>query len=242
MRFPDPYSLKQESTRDFVIFAAGQLQSEKKIQEHYFLNFNDECFALSRGADGFAHGDVASTLTCETAIWGYKHIRQHKFYRQDKKLFMKRIFRTTNMTMWQKRREKGFEDGLASTLLVLMIGQKSFWLGNAGDSSAWMYKNARLVKLTSDDVDTNGKLTKAVGLNRLGLLPSYKTGLFELGETIVVTSSTVANYLHEQDFIAPLAASGDSAESLSQTVSELLKKARERGSKENLTAIVVKRI
>lgn len=244
MRPPNPLSLKIIQPRNIVIFAASQLQGERETQEDFFMNFNDECFILADGVGGMKNGDIAAKIAAETAIWGYKLIRQRPFYWQDKKLLMKRIFRSTNIALWQKKRETGFEEGLATTLEVLVIGDRTFWLGHVGDSSAWFFsgESQTVKKLTKDDSDEHGYLTKVVGTQRYGLTPQFATGKFLSGDTILLVSDGVTKVVFPQTLEAIVKESGDSTESLTETVLTLLKKAESQGSTDNMTAILIKRI
>lgn len=242
MRFPDTYTIRRQMPRDSVIFAAAQLLGAQETQEDYFLNFNDECFVLSDGLSSMPNGEAAAKLACETALWGYKHIRQHPYYWLDKKLFMKRIFRSTNLAVWQKQREKGFEDGLATTLMVLMVGAKNYWIGHAGNSSAWLYRKGGVTKLTHDDINTHGVLTKAVGFKRLGLLPEFASGAFEVDDVLLLTSDGAGDYLTVKDMISCLSTVGSTNEDAIAAVGKLLRQAELNGSKENSSAIIIKRL
>jgi protein phosphatase len=242
MRFPDTYSIRRQTPKDSIIFAAAQLAGRADTQEDYFLNFNDECFVLADGVSTLPNGEAASLLACDTAIWAYKHIRQHPYYWLDKKLFMKRIFRSTNLAVWQKRREKGFEEGLATTLMVLMVGAKNYWIGHAGNSSAWIYREGKIKKLTHDDVDTKGTLTRAVGFKRLGLTPEFISDTLEQGDVLLLTTDGVGDYLTEKDMSVHLSAVGSSNADAITAVGGILSSAQANGSVENMSAIVVKRL
>lgn len=241
MRFVDPLSLKLSQPKDVVLFAASQLQGGEPRQEDYFVNFNEECIVVADGGGGLPHGDVAATLAGETAIWGYKHIRQHRFYWLDKKLFMKRIFRSANLAVWQKHREVDFTDGLATTLLVLMVGTRAFWIGSAGDTQAFLWREGKLTKLTHEDVDSHGKLVKALGFTRLGLVPEFVTEEFRMNDTILVCTAGVGNYLLEKDMVRALAAVGSTTDTMSAATTELLRCAQSNGSQQNMTVCMVRR-
>lgn len=242
MRFPDTYTIRRQTPRDSIIFAAAQLPGRADAQEDYFLNFNDECFVLADGVSTMPNGEAAAKLASETAIWGYKHIRQHPYYWLDKKLFMKRIFRSTNLAVWQKQREKGFEEGLATTLMVLMVGAKNYWLGHVGNTNAWLYREGKITKLTHEDVDNHGSLTKAVGFKRLGLIPEFVSGSFEADEAILLTTDGVGEYLTESNMINHIATCGTTCEESVTAVKGILHEAEINGSGENMSAILVKRL
>lgn len=242
MRFPDTYTIRRQTPRDSIVFAAAQVLGAQDTQEDYFLNFNDECFVMADGVSSMPNGEAAAKLACETAIWGYKHIRQHPYYWLDKKLFMKRIFRSTNLAVWQKQREKGFEEGLATTLMVLMVGAKNFWIGHAGNTSAWLYHNNKITKLTHDDTDVQGVVTKAVGFKRLGLFPEFVSGALEVDDVILITSDGAGDYLTAKDMLQSLSTVGSTNQEATAAVTGLLHSSQANGSKENSSAIIVKRL
>lgn len=242
MRFLDPYSLRREMPKETVLFAASQLTGKASDQEDFFLNFNDECFAVADGVSEFDHGEVAAKLACETAIWAYKHIRQHRYYWLDKKLFMKRIFRTTNMAVWQKRREKGFEGGLATTLLTVMVGAKHVWIGSAGDSAAWLVHEGEVKRLTRETTEFERIPARSLGLKRLGLIPDFIASPFDPGDALVLMTDGVSDYLTVQDVITSAGASGDTVEDLTNAAVSLLHSAKTNGSEDNMTVLMIKRI
>lgn len=242
MRLADPYALRIQPSRETIVFSAGQLLGDQTIQEDYFLNFNDECFVLCDGLGSMPNGEVASKFASETALWAYKHIRQHRYYWQDKKLFMRRIFRSTNLAVWQKQREAGFEDGFATSLMVLIIGAKQYWLGCAGPSTAWRIHGSSITKLTPEAGVFDESNRHVLGLKRLGLVPMYKTAAFSHSDVLILTSTGCGNYLTPRDLETAASMVGDTAQSASAAVSSLLMASKTNGSHDNMTAIILKRL
>lgn len=243
MQFSNPYALRKEVTpRELVVFAAGQRQGNENAQEDYFLNFNDECFVIADGLSVLPNGYTAAKLACETAIWGYKHIRQHKYYWLDKKLFMKRIFRSTNLAVWQKRREQGFEAGLATNLLVCMIGAKTYWIGYAGEMCAWLQSGSSIRKLTRDVSPYETEKTNALGFRRLGLVPFYITEPMKVGDVLLLTTAGCGNYLTPSDVQVGMGRMGNTIEEARAAVDSVLTSAATNGSAANETAIIIKRV
>lgn len=243
MRFADPYALRLNTPRETLIFAACQRTGERENQEDYFLNFNDECFVLADGVGAVPHGEVAAKLASETAIWAYKHIRQHPYYWKDKKLFLKRIFRSTNLTIWQKQRETGFEQGLKTTLMVLMVGPQNFWLANAGDSSVWLLHDGSMKKLTHDKDRSTGEPKRGIlGERRLGLALEIVSGSFKMNETLVLATDGCANYLTPSDLTSCVTSAGTTIEEATQAVTNLITSAETNGSTANMTAVIIKRV
>lgn len=242
MKLADPFALRLKVPRETLVFAAHSRTGKRERQEDVFLNFNDECFVLADGVGTLPHGDVAARLASETAIWGYKLIRQRPYYWDDKKLFMKRIFRTTNMTIWQKRREKEFAQGLATTLMVTMMGPKTFWLGYSGDSAAWHIRGSEIQKLTRE-AEAFEKIPRgALGLKRFGLVPNYVSGEFRKGDVLVMASDGCSNYLTPQDILMSVLLAGSDTDSVTSAVTALLDAAETNGSVENMSAVLIKRV
>ncbi|MEK7065495.1 MAG: protein phosphatase 2C domain-containing protein [Patescibacteria group bacterium] len=243
MRFADPISVKAKSLRVRILFAASQRQGTRPTQEDYFANYNDECFALADGLGGLPHGEVASKLACETALWAYQHVRLRPFYWADKKLFLKRIFRSTNITLWQKQREKGLEGGMATTLITCIVGEKSFWAGGVGDSRLYhLDSTGKLTSLFPDDTDSSGRLTNALGANRYGLVPHVAAKYFSRNDCLLLTTDGVSRYTDEKFLAKQLALCGETTQSLSSSVEEILRGASERGSTDNMTVVIIKRV
>ncbi len=242
MRFADPYALKLQTPRELIIFAACSDQGGAVKQEDYFLNFNDECFALADGLATMPNGEVAAKFVCETAVWGYKLIRQHRFYWADKRLFMRRIFRSANMALWQKRREHEYSEGLATTLIVAMVGAKNYWLGSAGDSGAWHVHGSSIKKLAGDTSPAAYGKRKILGLKRLGLIPDYTVGVLKRDDVLIMASAGCANYLTAQDISTAAANTGTTNEEMRAAAESLVNNARINGSGDNMTAVVIKRI
>lgn len=238
----DPRLRVPLSPKDVLLFASRQHQGEKERQEDYVAHFNDECFVVCDGVGGLAHGDVAAKLASETALWAYKEVRLRRCYWLDKRQLIRRIFRTTNLTIWQKRREPGFEDGLATTLLVAIIGPRAVWVGSAGDSSCFVFRDGKLLRLTREDRDSQGNITRALGFVRLGLWPNAAQQRFVAGDTMLLATGGVTSVLSTSELSKFLDQAGDTMQSLSETTEIMLQKAKDNGGTDNMTVCLIKRI
>lgn len=242
MRLANPYIVRLQEPKETICFAASQDTGTRGLQQDYFLNFNDECFVLADGVSSLSGSEAASKLACETAIWGYKHIRQHRFYFHDKKRFMKRVFRSTNLAVWQKQKEIGFKHGIATTLLVVMIGPKHYWVGHAGDSSAWYVHEGKALKLTTDHTDSKGILQKAVGFTRLGLFPDFTSGEFPALDMMLLMTDGVEKYLISSDLSRIVSTPVVDIEDAKKRTIALIESAKQNGSTENMTVVLIARV
>lgn len=226
MKFPEPLS---------ILFAGSQLIGKQEVQADYFTNFNDECFVVSDGVKSMSHGEVAAKLASDTAIWGYKHVRHRPFYWADKCRLLRRIFRSTNLAVWQKRRETGYGDGLATALSVAIVGPTKIWVGSVGDSAVLLYRESLIDVLTPSDSD-------ALGLRRLGLVPHVAVSEFLSGDILILASSGVMNFVSEEQIRVVCEVAGETTETITNAVVHLLRTAEENGSNDNMTVCIIKRI
>lgn len=238
----DPLFLHQRQPSASIIFAASQLQGTRETQEDYFVNFNDECFVVCDGVGGLPHGEVASQLAGDTAVWAYRLVRQRHTYWKDRKLFLSRIFRTTNITLWQKQREEGFEGGMATTMLVCIVIDRRYYIGNVGDSCVFLVRNGTMTKLTTEDIDASGRLTKAVGTTRYGLTPSIVTGDFLPGDCMMLVTDGVARVIDTAKCITLFEHIEQSATQLSDVAVTMLHSCQDQGTTDNMTVCLIKRV
>lgn len=235
MKFVDPLAVANRKSSGIVLFAGSQFQGLCPVQADYFVNYNDECFVVADGVDGLPNPDVAARLGAETAIWGYKHIRERPFYWADKRKFLKRIFRSANIAVWQKRREFGFEKGLATTLAVAIVGTHKVWVGTVGDSNVLLYREGLIDVLTLSD-------TNALGMRRFGLVPHVAVERFLIGDILLLASDGVLRFVSEEQLRFVCESAGDTTNTVTTAVVKLLQTAQENGSTDNMTACIVKKV
>ncbi len=221
----------QEKPKDFILFAGKD-----------FAHSKDECFIIADGVASLPHAKGAEQLTRETALWAYNVVRQRPFYWGQKLKFLKRIFRSTNLTLWQKRRDPGFEEGLASALMVLIVIEDYFWLGSVGNCNSFLFRDGLIDVLTPRDVDDEGMLRKAVGFARYQLIPAMHSEKLLVGDIILLTTDSVANYVSEDQMRGILEEVGITHESLQTAADNLIETATTAGSRDSKSACLVKRI
>lgn len=230
---PDDLFVKPppEKPKDVILFAGEG-----------FTHFNDECFIIADGVESLPHAKEAQELTAETAVWAYKVIRQSPFYWKEKLSFLKRIFRSTNLRLWQKRRDPGYDGGLGSALMVLIVIEDYFWLGSAGNCNSFLFRDGLIDILTARDVDPEGMLMKAVGFSRKQLVPAMHSEKLLEHDVILLASDSVADYVGEDQMREIIESAGQTNESLGAAVKKLAEAARANGSGGEISLCMVKRI
>jgi PPM family protein phosphatase len=242
MKATEPWEVNTQLPRNTILYTSCQMQGARENQEDFYGNFNDEFFLVADGLESIPNGEIAAKFSGETAVWAYKQIRTRHFYWQDKKKFIDRIFRTANIAVWQKQRETGFNEGLATTMAVVIVGAYNFWMGTVGDSRIYLYHENYLNQLTTDDVNNQGILSKMLGLKRYGLVPKYNKGRFMVNDIIILTTSGLTNFISNEEITSVMINSGNTQETLNQSAQKIINNAKTNGGNGNMTVTLVKRI
>ncbi len=93
-------------------------------------------FSLVHGTV-FTTAPIAAKLAVDTSLWGYEQIRRRKYYFLDRKKLLKRILRTTNIALFQKKRESKCELGAYIEGVFCNIGTRAAWIGCIGKGSMY---------------------------------------------------------------------------------------------------------
>lgn len=230
---PDDFFVKPRpgKPKDVILFAGKG-----------FTHFTDECFIITDGFPGLPHAKEAAALTAETALWAYKVVRQRPYYWKEKLHFLKRIFRSTNLRLWQKRRDRGYEEGLASALMALFVIDDYFWLGSAGNCNSFLFRDGLIDVLTKRDVDDEGMLTKAVGFARKQLIPTIHSEKLLENDIILLSTDSMTDFVTEDQMRGVFEKVGSTNESLQTAVDTLTDIAVAGGSRGVISLCMVKRI
>ena len=207
-----------------------------------FVHSTDECFIIADGVEGLPHATEAEALARETALWAYTLVRQRNCYWQKKLLFLKRIFRSTNLRLWQKCRDPGFDAGLASALMVLMTIKDSFWVGSAGNCNSFLFRDGLIDMLTTRDVDSEGMIVRAAGFGRRQLIPVMHTEKLLENDSILLATDSVVNFVSEDAMREILENVGITQESLAAAIDAFIESAKSGGSTDTMSLCLVKRI
>jgi len=230
---PDDLFVKppSEKSKNIILFAGINSVHSK-----------DECFIIADGVPSLPHAKEAEQLTRDTALWAYDMVRQRPFYWGEKLKFLKRMFRSTNLTLWQKRRDPGFDAGLASALMVLITINDYFWLGSAGNCNSFLFRDGLIDILTKRDVDDEGMLTKAAGFSRKQLIPAMHSEKLLENDIIILASDSITDFVSEDQMRGILEGVGTTNESLQNSVDKLIETAKSAGSHDAMSACMVNRI
>nr|WP_315489044.1 protein kinase [uncultured Rhodoferax sp.] len=129
-----------------------------------------------------------------------------------------------------------------TTLTAVVLRGKSYALAHVGDSRAYLLRGGQMQQITHDHVvnhpDFKHQLVRAVGLEER-VVVDYVQGDLQVGDVFVLLTDGVYGSLSDKRLQALV--EGDNAQVSSQTASEaLLDAALKAGSKDNVTALVVR--
>jgi serine/threonine protein phosphatase PrpC len=237
----DPYKYRNKIDDSTLLYAI-KVDNRNPDQNIISENFSDECFVMAVPVKQKPNGTLASILSCQTAVWGYKLIRQRKFYWSDKRLLIKRIFRSVNIAVWQKQRESGFETGIAASLAVSIIGPENIWIGTVGDNCALIFRDGKLIWESAPDIDGNGVLTKSVGTVRFGLIPSLYSQQFIANDTLILLSQSVRKNIDNIELEKQIGGLENSQDIIDSTVDNILNQVARPVVTDNLGVCIVRRI
>ena len=241
-RLVDPYRVLASKPKTQVLMASSTRQGTAIRQEDVVSVFSDECVVMVDGLSTSSRGDIAARVASETALWAYKHIRLHPSFWVDKKQFMKRIFRSSNLAVWQKLREKECEGGAQTTLTVAMIGPLNIFIGQAGDTGVFLYREGSLKQLTSFERSKDELPMHTLGVKRLGLVHEFVSAEFLPHDVLLLLSDGAWEHVNNTLLKTAAQNSGGSESSLSHAVEVLLDAVMKRGGKSNMSAVMVKRL
>ncbi|MEK7592142.1 MAG: PP2C family serine/threonine-protein phosphatase [Patescibacteria group bacterium] len=242
IRLVDPYRVKASKPKTKVIIASSTRQGTALRQEDAVQIFEDECVVISDGLSASLHGDIASKIAAETALWAYKHIRLHPSFWVDKKLFMKRIFRSSNLAVWQKLREKECEGGAQTTLTVAIVGPMNVWIGQAGDTGVFLYREGNMKQVTSFDRTPDGLPKHTLGEKRLGLVHEFRSEEFLPHDVLILLSDGAWEHMNNTILKSAAQNTGGSQASLSTAAEVLLDAVMKRGGKSNMSIVLIKKL
>lgn len=133
--------------------------------------------------------------------------------------------------------------GMASTLTALVLRGNYYYFSHVGDTRLYLLRDKVFTKLTSDHVwdrpEMQHVLTRAIGLDTQ-ITIDHGMGRIMLGDVFLLLSDGVWSSMSEYDISFYLSDFSENKQNSEQTVNELIKNALENGSKDNLTALVLK--
>lgn len=221
----------------------------KRIKNEDFFASLIECgfFALADGMGGHKAGEVASKEAINYLCSAIKEVLLKNQNSADKKglgLEIKKLFENANE--WIYRLSRTHEDylGMGTTLCSLLIHHEKIFFGNIGDSRIYCLRQKKLYQMTDDHaaiVAQKGAqkkkrkvLTQVIGSPKeikpqIGMVDLEKEDLF------LICSDGLSDFV-THDYIQLIL---NSNTSLEKKASLLIETAKNQGSNDNITLILI---
>ncbi len=240
-----------------------------KVREHnedaHFFDAEMGVFLVCDGMGGHAAGEVASAIAIRTIRTNWLHHDTQQLidgymetggFGVKKQLLtaLKEGVSTAHHTIIEEARRDVAKKGMGTTLVGAVIVGNELVFAHAGDSRAYLVRDAIAVQLTEDhtllarllaagiDVDQSGEGSrfKSMLTNALGIGEECKVSTFVVpladGDRFLLCSDGISEYVPEHEVGEVLTKSPSPA----RAAQKLIELALERGGADNATAIVVR--
>ena len=204
-------------------------------------------FIVADGMGGHQAGDVASRTAVEMV--------SHEYYADaDAEIrgSLVRAIKKANSFIYEEAQRVASRAGMGTTIVAAVVRGRELLLANVGDSRAYMLRQGKVAQATRDhsfvaDQVRAGLLTidearvhpqRNVITRALGSRPEVQVdtynGEFQPGDSLLLCSDGLSEYVHEEDMLAVMPGS-----SAADAVKRLVAMARERGGSDNISALIV---
>ena len=222
-------------------------------------NYNDDsCFydekkelmVIADGMGGYSGGRFASAAAVKIFQKHYMGVTEETYQNDLKDLFVM----CNEEIIDAAKRNNEFSD-MGTTLTALCFHEDRYYIGHIGDSRAYLYRDGKLIRLTEDhnvvgELLKNGRisqkealkhpgknmLTRVLGRNPLSEIAFY-SGEAMKNDIFLLCTDGISGYLDDKKIASIIKNSN-----LEQSLNNLVKKVLDRKGKDNITAILAKKL
>ena len=127
-------------------------------QDSLLVNPKENIFLVADGLGGHSSGEVASSMALESvnrfmnksvkSFFGTQSTFRRRF--QQPRMIIKRAFEEASKDIFQQGQRHIQLRGMGTTLVMLWMHQSKVYIGNVGDSRAYLFREDKLWQLTDD--------------------------------------------------------------------------------------------
>jgi serine/threonine protein phosphatase PrpC len=220
----------------------------KRNEDHYFIDEARNLFVVCDGMGGHKGGDVASQLAVDT-------IQRCMLNTETDELStaLHQAVEKVNQAVYEKGKSDQSLYEMGTTLTAAVINDGKIFVAHVGDSSLFLLKAGKLIKITRDhtlaeqmlndgllkpeDMQSNGYnhvLTRAVGVENQVEVDIYQEEI-QPGDWILLCTDGLTDLVDKEEVLKFLC----SAQSPEKTAKELLDLALARGGYDNITIVLI---
>ena len=237
--------------------AAGHSQTGKRTQNednfclHPDLQPDLAIFVVADGMGGLQAGEEASKLAVDL-IPNLIVERIQAKDRQDEAVAI--ALEMVHQAILQKAQEDSKFQGMGTTAVVCLVTPTRVFIGNLGDSPAYLVRGTHVTRLTQDHTVTDelvrkglltaeqaknhpwrNRLFKYLGCSELHELAEIHDYPPRPGDRLILTSDGVSNFIPDADYAATIA-KYPNPQAAAEAFTQL---ALDRGTKDNVTSLVI---
>ncbi len=215
-------------------------------------------FIAADGMGGYKAGHVASEMASRTVgsiVVNHLHNNPEQLSATAIKQLLTEAIETANRSIYAAAKQDQEKHKMGTTIVVALVYGPNAYISHAGDSRAYLARNATLIRLTEDDSwaeqfgmanpakkGNGGKgpidhiLTKSVGRDA-DLDPSFKEISIEPDDWILLCSDGLWNMVEDSQILEILEASQNDA---NLAANNLLNAANTAGGEDNIAIVTIK--
>jgi serine/threonine protein phosphatase PrpC len=220
-----------------------------------------DLFVVADGMGGHKAGDLASS---EAVRYFVDYIRQHSSEADDMVLLMKAALEITNRYIYYLSKESPDYEGMGTTFVACTLVGNKLYVINVGDSRLYVVNKAEGIRpmtlsqvtedhsvvdmllkkglITEDEARVHPQknmITRAIGIEEEVQVDHFELDTSNLLRILMCTDG-LSNMLTDLELLSILTEATDKGLSnVQDTVNELIRRANEKGGKDNVTALVI---
>lgn len=233
-------------------------QIRRHNQDYIWVDGTAGVFIVADGMGGQEAGEVASQLSATTVarlIMEGIGDGQPQLSPAEVEQLMLKALEMSNQAVMTAAREEGQTRQMGTTIVVVLVQLPTVFICHAGDTRAYLVRQATLTQLTEDDSyvaelvaagviskdDIKGHpfehvVTKAIGQNS-PLEPTFTQLKVEADDWLLLCSDGLTNMVSEDRMLAEV---NKAPADPNQVVDALTRAANEAGGKDNISVIAIR--
>ena len=240
-----------------IVSAISDIGVKRENNEDAMFASSDKVlplFIVADGMGGHNAGDIASNMAVEIIRDGFISMKDNLNSSRKIKKAIKNVLLEANDFIYKKSLDLDGCKGMGTTVVLAYYFNNKFYLGNVGDSRAYIISNNNIRQITDDHTLVNelikkGSINKSQALNHpqrnvitqaLGTDIDIKIDIYEVdfneGNVFLLCSDGLYNMVDEESILDTII----NSPSLDNGTKVLVNKANENGGIDNITIITTK--
>lgn len=218
-------------------------------QDSFLINKEIGLFVVADGMGGHSGGEVASQLAVQSAEQVVSEYRNRGLLPRD---LIQKAYEESSHRIYDRAARESQLSGMGTTMVMVYLQGSSLFVGNVGDSRAYLYRKPYLWQITEDHSLVNEQLragliredqvkqfvgrnviTRSVGYER-EVMPDVLERSLQKGDQFILCSDGLSGMISDE-----LMSETMGSRERDGAVNELLNRALEAGGEDNVTVLLL---